>query len=282
MDSDMISDDAKNRIYYYQTHQQSPVGAYTTNSKGWTYTREAVANFIAKRDGFYHVNPDHIFIGNGASEGCRAALQMAIRDGNDGVLVPIPQYPLYSALLTLLQGHLIPYYLDEELNWGLDPEHLDQQIEIAKRDGICPRAMVIINPGNPTGQVLTYKTIQDIIKVCHKHEIMIIADEVYQTNIYKRKGVFVSVRRVLAELGKPYDKDVELISLNSVSKGMLGECGFRGGYYECHNLPPEALELVFKLKSMDLCGNTIGQTSIELMCNPPRLGVESADCVNQY
>jgi aspartate/methionine/tyrosine aminotransferase len=50
---------------------------------------------------------------------------MAIRDGNDGVLVPIPQYPLYSALLTLLQGHLIPYYLDEEKNWGLDPEHLD-------------------------------------------------------------------------------------------------------------------------------------------------------------
>jgi len=111
---------------------------------------------------------------------------------------------------------------------------------------------------------------------------MLIADEVYQTNIYKRNGVFMSCRRVLEELGKPYKDDVELISLNSVSKGMLGECGFRGGYYEIHNLPKEAEEIMFKLKSMDLCGNTIGQTSVELMCNPPSLGVESAECVHQY
>ena len=118
--------------------------------------------------------------------------------------------------------------------------------------------MVVINPGNPTGQVLTYQDIAQIIKICHKHEIMIIADEVYQTNIYKRGGIFVSCRRVLSELGRPYCDDVELISLNSVSKGMLGECGFRGGYYECHNLPQDAQDMMFKLKSMDLCGNTIG------------------------
>jgi aspartate/methionine/tyrosine aminotransferase len=177
---------------------------------------------------------------------------------------------------------MIPYYLDEEKNWGLDAEHLDAQIVKAKQEGTCPRAMVVINPGNPTGQVLSYNDIADIIKICHKHEIMIIADEVYQTNIYKKGGIFVSVRRVLQELGKPYSEDVELISMNSVSKGMLGECGFRGGYYETHNLPKEAEELMFKLKSMDLCGNTIGQTSVELMCNPPRLGVESADCVHEY
>lgn len=57
--------------------------------------------------------------------------------------------------------------------------------------------MVVINPGNPTGQVLSYNDIADIIKICHRHEIMIIADEVYQTNIYKKGGIFVSVRRVL-------------------------------------------------------------------------------------
>lgn len=142
--------------------------------------------------------------------------------------------------------------------------------------------MVVINPGNPTGQVLTYNDIQEIIKVCHKHQILIVADEVYQTNIYKPNALFVSVRKVLHELGKPYCDDVELISLNSVSKGMLGECGFRGGYYETHNLSKEAEDILFKLKSMDLCGNTIGQTSVELMCNPPTLGVESADCVHQY
>jgi aspartate/methionine/tyrosine aminotransferase len=80
------------------------VGAYTTNSKGWTYAREAVAHFIAKRDGFYHSNADNVYISNGASEGVRAALMVAIRNEKDGVLVPIPQYPLYSALLTLYRG----------------------------------------------------------------------------------------------------------------------------------------------------------------------------------
>jgi len=146
--------------------------------------------------------------------------------------------------------------------------------------GICPRAIVVINPGNPTGSVLKYKDIQDIIKICHKHNILIVADEVYQTNIYKKGAKFNSIRKVLHELGKPYCNDVELISLNSISKGMLGECGFRGGYYETHNLPKEAEDILFKLKSMDLCGNTVGQTSVELMANPPTLGVESADCVH--
>lgn len=61
---------------------------------------------------------------------------MLIRNANDGVLVPIPQYPLYSALLTLYNGALIPYYLDEEKNWGMDAEHLEQQIMDAKAKGI--------------------------------------------------------------------------------------------------------------------------------------------------
>lgn len=174
----------------------------------------------------------------------------------------------------------MPYYLSEEKNWGLDAEHLEQQIVEAKAEGICPRGIVVINPGNPTGQVMKYKDLADIIKICHKHSILIVADEVYQTNIYKPGSKFVSMRKVLHELGKPYSDTVELVSLNSISKGMLGECGFRGGYYETHNLCQEAEDLMFKLKSMDLCGNTIGQTSVELMVNPPTLGVESADCVH--
>ena len=65
----------------------------------------------------------------------------------------------------------------------------------------------------------------DIIKICHKHHILIMADEVYQQNIYKEGSEFVSMRRVLHELGEPYSNSVEMISFNSVSKGMLGECG---------------------------------------------------------
>ena len=81
-----------------------------------------------------------------------------IRDSNDGVLCPIPQYPLYSALLTLNKAELLPYYLQEEKSWGLDKEGLEKMILESKAKGITPRAIVVINPGNPTGQVMKRKT----------------------------------------------------------------------------------------------------------------------------
>jgi aspartate/methionine/tyrosine aminotransferase len=111
---------------------------------------------------------------------------------------------------------------------------------------------------------------------------MILSDEVYQTNVYKEGATFTSMRHVLSNMGAPYDKAVELVSFNSISKGQMGECGLRGGYFETHNLSPQAEELVFKLKSIELCGNTIGQTGVELMVNPPMLGVESVDTVTKY
>jgi len=98
------------------------------------------------------------------------------------------------------------------------------------------RALVVINPGNPTGQVLSKENIEDIIKVCYENSILIMADEVYQKNIYSDKVKFSSFRSVLHHMGEPYKSAVELISLNSVSKGLFGECGLRGGYMECHNL----------------------------------------------
>jgi aspartate/methionine/tyrosine aminotransferase len=146
----MISDDAKKRIDFYNRHQSSPVGAYTTNSKGWTFAREAVAKYISNRDGV-QADPEHIYLTNGASEGVRLIMSALIRDSNDGMLVPIPQYPLYSALLTLNKAKLLPYYLQEEKNWGLDAEGLLGQITKSIESGITPRAIVVINPGNPTG-----------------------------------------------------------------------------------------------------------------------------------
>jgi aspartate/methionine/tyrosine aminotransferase len=66
-----------------------------------------------------------VFIGNGASEGCRLSLMAVIRNDTDGVLVPIPQYPLYSAQLTLQKGHLLPYFLDEDKNWAVDVKGIE-------------------------------------------------------------------------------------------------------------------------------------------------------------
>lgn len=78
-----------------------------------------------------------------------------IADDRDAFLVPVPQYPLYSAALTLYGGTLIPYYLDEERAWGIDVDGVEQLIADARGRGMRVRGMVVINPGNPTGQVLT-------------------------------------------------------------------------------------------------------------------------------
>ena len=108
---------------------------------------------------------------------------------------------------------------------------------------------------------------------------MILADEVYQQNVYAAGKEFLSVRRVLNEMGSPYSEEVELISMNSISKGLLGECGLRGGYMETHNLSNKAEQILYKLKSIELCSNTIGQIGVDLMVDPPHIGRESSDCI---
>ena len=110
--------------------------------------------------------------------------------------------------------------------------------------------MVVINPGNPTGQVLKRSCLEQIVKICHEESILIMADEVYQANIYKEGQTFISMRKVLHELGEPYRSEVELISMHSTSKGLIGECGLRGGYAECVNLSDRAIEMMYKIKSI--------------------------------
>lgn len=104
------------------------------------------------------------------------------------------------------------------------------------------KCIVVINPGNPTGQVLSKENIEEIIDICHKNNILIVADEVYQNNVYKKGVEFHSFRKILNTMPAKIRDNVELVSLNSVSKGLLGECGFRGGYMEVHNFDPYASE----------------------------------------
>ena len=169
LDSDLICEDAKKRVTHMNTLFTTPIGGYTNNSKGHAQVRQAIEKYIDNRDG-HHVHADwnNIFLTNGASEGVRIMLKMLLRNKQDGVMVPIPQYPLYSALLTLDGGTMIKYYLDEEKNWGINPEEIEQNMKNAKDLGINVRAMVVINPGNPTGQVLRRNDIEDIIRICHK------------------------------------------------------------------------------------------------------------------
>lgn len=282
LEKDVLSEDAKNRCRTFLENNKSPVGAYTGNSKGWEYVRKTVSNFINERDGLSDSNSDNVYLTNGASEGVRLAFTELIRNPNDGILVPIPQYPLYSAQLTLNAGQLLPYYLDEEKGWSLNVEDMETIVRKSLKNGITPRAIVVINPGNPTGQVLSYKNIEDIIRLCHHYSILIMADEVYQSNIYVDNKKFISVRQVLNEMGGPYKEEVELLSLHSISKGLLGECGLRGGYLETHNLSKRSQEMTYKLKSIELCSNTIGQLGVDLMVDPPKRGRESDACVDHY
>ncbi len=104
----------------------------------------------------------------------------------------------------------------------------------------------------------------------------------YQENVYKEGAKFVSFRKVLNEMPKGIRDQVELVSLSSVSKGLLGECGFRGGYLEAHNIDDYASEQLYKLKSIELCSNTLGQVTTLLMVDPPRRGHESDATVDLY
>lgn len=128
----------------------------------------------------------------------------------------------------------------------------------------------MINPGNPTGQVLSKEAIKEMIQFAHEKKMVIFADEVYQSNIYTDQKTFVSFKKVLAEMPHPYNT-VELFSFHSTSKGLLGECGLRGGYFEMCNIDNRVKEEIIKLRSMFLCSNTMGQFATELMCNPPTL-----------
>ncbi|KAI3839572.1 hypothetical protein MKX03_003681 [Papaver bracteatum] len=227
--------DAIARAKHYLSLTSGGLGAYS-DSRGLPGIRKEVADFIEKRDG-YPSDPELIFLTDGASKGVMQMLNTIIRGEKDGILVPVPQYPLYSAAISLYGGSLVPYYLEESANWGLDVNNLRQSVAQAHSRGITVRAMVIINPGNPTGQCLSIDNLQELLRFCSREKLVLLADEVYQQNIYQDQRPFISGRKVLLDMGTPISKDVQLVSFHTVSKGYWGECGQRGGYFEMTNIP---------------------------------------------
>ena len=196
--------------------------------------------------------------------------------------MPIPQYPLYTASLSVLNAKCVPYYLDELKNWGTDLEAIKQAHKTAVAEGTDVRAIVIINPGNPTGASLSEGDVKAVIDFAAQEKLVVMADEVYQTNVFK--GKFHSFKAVLRTLQKEDPekyKNVELASLHSVSKGMVGECGHRGGYFELCGFDPEVVEQIYKFVSISLCAPVVGQCLVELMVNPPKEGEPSYELYKQ-
>ena len=203
-------------------------------------------------------------------------LQVMIANPSCGVLIPIPQYPLYTAALALNHAVAVPYYLQEDDKWSLDIPQMREAIHKARSEGTDMRAVVIINPGNPTGQCLSIENMRDIVKLAYEEKVALLADEVYQTNVFDAKvRPFVSFKKVMKELGEPYASNLELVSFHSMSKGQIGECGRRGGFFEMVNFDKDAAEQIYKLASIQLCAGIQGQIGIDLMVNPPKQGDES-------
>jgi aspartate/methionine/tyrosine aminotransferase len=248
---------------------QSPhgLGAYT-DSKGFRFVREAVADFIRARDGI-ESDPEAIFLTDGASKGVQSVLRLLVSDERDGILIPIPQYPLYSATITLYGGVRVPYHLVESAQWTLSREVLEASWAAARERGVRPRAICVINPGNPTGAVLGETDVGMVLEFARERGLSVLADEVYQDNVWLSGDRFVSFASVLERRGFA---DVSLFSFHSVSKGFLGECGHRGGYLECRNVPAAVLDEITKLQSISLCANTVGQIATYLLVRPPRPG----------
>ena len=172
------------------------LGAYS-ESQGALYVREAVARFIAERDGF-PASASEVYLTDGASEAVKLCLQVCLRGPDDAILVPIPQYPLYAGSINLFEGSLVGYYLDEDAGWALRAAEVERALTAARAAGKEVRALVVINPGNPTGNTLSVADQREIVALCAREHIVLLADEVYQANVWAAEKPFVSFKHVRA------------------------------------------------------------------------------------
>jgi alanine transaminase len=269
--------DAIERARRYLAGIPGGVGAYT-HSQGIELIREEVAQFITRRDGGIPSHASDIFLTDGASPGVQFTLKALIRDERDAILVPIPQYPLYSASIALYGGTMANYYLDEANDWALTRGELERAAKEARDRGLNLRAIVVINPGNPTGNTLSASNMRDVVSFASENGLILLADEVYQENVWTREHPWLSFKRIAVEMGKVdpsrtrENTGLQLVSFHSTSKGYTGECGRRGGLMELCGFDDAVRLQLYKLASISLCANSAGQVMVGLMVNPPKPG----------
>jgi len=153
----------------------------------------------------------------------------------------------------------------------IDEAVIQAQIDKHVATGSKVRAIAVINPGNPVGNVMNREQMEGVVRVCAKNKIVLMADEVYQDNVYAPGKEFISFRQVVLES----EAQVQLMSFHSISKGYYGECGIRGGLMHLTNIDSDVNEQIYKLCSMTLCSNTIGQAMVASILNPPVEGEPS-------
>uniref|UniRef100_A0A0D3HD77 Aminotransferase class I/classII large domain-containing protein n=2 Tax=Oryza TaxID=4527 RepID=A0A0D3HD77_9ORYZ len=260
-------------------------GAYS-HSQGIKGLRDAIAAGIASRDG-YPANADDIFLTDGASPGVHMMMQLLIRNEKDGILCPIPQYPLYSASIALHGGALVPYYLNESTGWGLEISDLKKQLEDSRLKGIDVRALVVINPGNPTGQVLAEENQRDIVKFCKNEGLVLLADEVYQENIYVDNKKFNSFKKIARSMGYNED-DLPLILASLVmNPPKAGDASYasykaeKDGILQSLARRAKALENAFNSLEGITCNKTEGAMYLFPQLSLPQKAIDAAKAANK-
>ena len=222
-------------------------GGYT-DSKGLFAPRKAIMHYTQSKH-IAGVTVDDIIIGNGVSELIVMAMQALLNNG-DEVLVPMPDYPLWTAAATLAGGKAVHYLCDEATGWL--PDLADIESKISKNT----RAIVVINPNNPTGALYPKETLLGIIDIARHHGLIIYADEIYDKVLYDQ-AQHVSMAS-LAE-------DILFVTFNGLSKNYR-TCGYRAGWMVISGDKSHAadyIEGLNMLASMRLCANVPGQFAIQ-------------------
>ncbi|MEE0929864.1 MAG: aminotransferase class I/II-fold pyridoxal phosphate-dependent enzyme [Acutalibacteraceae bacterium] len=220
-----------------------------SDSKGIISARLAIAEYCKKK-GIPNVTVNDIYTGNGVSELITMSMQSLLNNG-DEMLVPAPDYPLWTASVTLAGGNAVHYLCDEKSNWYPDINDIKSKIT-SKTKGI-----VIINPNNPTGALYPVEILQQIVNIAREHQLIIFADEIYDRLVMDGKK-HVSIASLAP--------DLMVVSFNGLSKSHL-IAGYRCGWMclsgdksKCKGYI-EGLNL---LSSMRLCSNVPAQSVIEL------------------
>ena len=225
-----------------------PHSAGYTDSKGLFAPRKAVVHYTQEKL-IQGVTVDDVYLGNGASELITMSMNGLLNDG-DEVLVPAPDYPLWTASVALSGGTPVHYLCDEASEWMPDLDDMRRKITLNTR------AIVVINPNNPTGALYPASLLLQIVELARQHQLIVFADEIYDKTLYDGE-----THTSIASLAD----DVLFVTFNGLSKNYRS-CGYRAGWMVVSGEKRHArdyIEGLNMLASMRLCSNTPGQLAIQ-------------------
>jgi alanine-synthesizing transaminase len=225
-----------------------PNSAAYSDSKGIFSARKAIMHYCQEK-GIQGVTLDDIYTGNGVSELIVLAMN-ALLNADDEVLVPAPDYPLWTAAVSLSSGTPKHYLCDEAQDWS--PDIADIKAKITSKT----KAIVVINPNNPTGALYSDEVLKDIIALARGHNLIIFADEIYDKTLFDGEK-----HTSIAALST----DVVTVTFNGLSKNYRA-CGYRSGWMVVSGNKASAkdyIEGLNMLSSMRLCANVPGQNAIQ-------------------